>query len=232
MKKINIINAFWLLLLTPNFVFAQVPNDGIPDVVPGSFSRTNVTYFDPSSWTIKSEVFNSPDLTRDTGVVGFLNESVINSTRSLDQIPTFALAKFHWWLFSNVLHRAQRQYADCIAGIRENQLLLGESLIDGEMSPDRAVIDSVRDYEIPFEAIQRPEPGDKIYPPTKDDAIMHARAAIASVNGTVANRMLCEYVREAWRMRTAEKLKSLYSETQRLSATVLALKKRCGSRCR
>jgi len=93
-------------------------------------------------------------------------------------------------LFSQAIARAQRQYADCIGSIRELERVMGRPPIDGPSSPALEHINGVREYEVPFEAIQNTD--DPTEPPRRIDAVVHAIAAVDTANNIVAERKLCE----------------------------------------
>lgn len=184
----------FFLLLVPATAFGQVA-DGIPDPT-GTFTERTLCH--AANGFPVCEVVRVPDTVQDFAPVGFIENSPRDPGRTFDKIPTFFLAKFHYWLFSQALFRAQRQYADCVAGIREIQIAMNVSpVIDGDGSPLKEIVNTIREYEVPFEALQ------KNYAPTipanLEDAIVHVVAAVASVNLTVANRTVCEWSREAWR---------------------------------
>ena len=181
-----------LLLLLPVCVLAQVPNDGIPERA-GTTTPTNITYLD-STGTITSEVFLAPDIIDDFGPISYIGGSPIDNARIIDALPTFGIAKWHWWLFGFVtLPRAQRQYATCIGEIRAYQKLLGvRPLLDDPGSPLYAVITSVREYFVPFEPIQQIEEEDIHLPPDLERAKAHVGAALFTHNLTVFHLGLCK----------------------------------------
>lgn len=170
---------FSLLLLFPSVALAQVA-DGIPDPT-GTFTKTNVCFQSPNGPVC--EVFNAPDVTKDLSVVKPIEVSPRDPSRSFDNLPNFGIAKFHWWLFSQAIHRSQRYYSDCVSKITELQLLLGEPLIDSPSSVDYPGIVAVKEYEIPFEAIQNISGPDR--PPSLRDAIEHVKAAASTVNNII-----------------------------------------------
>lgn len=160
-------------------------DDGIPDPN-GQFSYSNVVYMDRFN-NLTSEYFRFPLLTRDFGEVGYIAESPLDPSRTLDSIPSFGLAKWHWWLFGfEVLPRVQRTYSDCVGQIKALQKLLRKTpLYDDPKSPTFSEVVATREYMVPFEPIQYYAGANVNLPPRREDAIAEARAAIASVNAGV-----------------------------------------------
>ncbi len=193
MKKMNKSCSIWVkgffsLLLFVTSVSAQVP-DGIPDPT-GKFVPTNICYQSFSGPTC--ETFSAPEVSKDISAVKAIVASPRDISRSFDNLPNYGLAKFHWWLFSQGIHRAQREYAECVAKISELQLLQGEPLIDSPDGVDYPGIVAIKEYEIPFEAIQNISGPDR--PPSLRDAIEHVKAAVATLNITVAAVFNCHQI--------------------------------------
>jgi hypothetical protein len=169
------------IFLLINFIFAQT-------VLPGQFQEVNVCY--EKQGEVISESFLAPVVAPDTGPVQFIALSPIDSGRQLNDIPSFGLAKWHWWLFAQQLFRAQRQYAGCVERIKQSQRFLGLSpLVDEPGSPVRDIIVAVREYEVPFDPVQNTS--NKNLPPSREIAIAHIQAAIAGVNLTVLHINAC-----------------------------------------
>lgn len=190
MKKL-----LFILLLIPTGALAQtLSEDGIP-LPTGETTPVNVCYTGEDGKVV-TEIFDSPEIEKDVGQVPFIDLSVIDPGRLIDDIPTFGLAKWHWWLFGfDILPRAQRQYAQCVERITVYEELLGWSLTTDGVWRERIL--SIMEYTVPFEPVQNPYSVKK--PPTKKHAIDHIKAAILGVNITVNETGLCtqyaEYLR-------------------------------------
>jgi len=190
-----------IVLLFPCFAQAQtiVPNTKIP---------VNITYLDDTGIII-SEKFESPAVIFDGNRhVDFIDASPIDPSRKIENIPTFGLAIWHHWLFSQQLFRSQREYADCVGGIKILQKLLNEKPLIDEGSIKDIVL-NIREYIVPFEPIQNMFSEDLDYslPATREDAINHIEAAIASVNVTVFHVGLCRQTLASYERRVRAKLK-------------------------
>jgi len=170
-----------ILAVLSIFLFGQT-------VVPGEFQEVNVCY--EQDGKVVSESFLAPVVTPDTGPVQPIAQSPIDPGREFAKIPSFGLARWHWWLFSQQLFRAQRQYAGCVERIKQSQRLLGLSpLVDEPGHSLHDIIMAVREYEVPFDPIQNPS--NKTLPPSRELAIAHVEAAVSSVNLTVLHTGLC-----------------------------------------
>lgn len=202
------------IFLIPLIASAQVP-DGLPDPVSGKFSPVNVCY-QASSGPV-CEVFNAPEVAKDLSPTKFVELSPRDPSRTFEAIPSFGLAKFHWWIFSQGLFRAQREYTDCIGAIRELQRVMGLSLIDSASSPLLPAIENIRSYEVPFEAIQNIEDVGK--PPSLRDAIEHVKAAVASLNITIAGRLSCQYMLTAVRIQFDVWLKNNFKKRKKMKGS-------------
>lgn len=179
------------LLLAETTVQAQVIGDGLPERA-GTTTPVNICYT-KADRSVVCERFAAPDILRDFADVTYIGASPIDVLRLIESLPTFGLAKFHWWLFGfEVLPHAQTDYARCIGEIRAYQRLLHLSpKIDDPASPLYALIMQIEHYIVPFEPIQR-FAYDTSGPPGLEEAKAHARAAIDSVNITVYNTGLCK----------------------------------------
>lgn len=157
-------------------------------VVPNEFQEVNVCY--EQDGQLVSESFMAPTVVPDDGPVQPITQSPIDPGRQFANIPSFGLARWHWWLFSQQLFRAQRQYAGCVERIKQSQRLLGLSpLVDEPGHPLHDIILAVREYEVPFDPIQNPS--NKELPASRELAIAHVEAAAYSVNLTVAHTQAC-----------------------------------------
>ena len=161
----------------------------------GTAREVNVTYWDEASNTIVSEVFNAPDVEYIDGVHVVQITGPALGAGSLFDLPTFALAKFHWWVFGFVLlPEAQRQYADCIGHIKgwqkRNHL---SPLIDEPGHSLYPYVLAVRQYQVNFDNFQSQFGAlfDPSRPPTKDEAIIDANAALQTFNDTVHHVNAC-----------------------------------------
>lgn len=173
-----------LTILLTSAVNAQVPNDGIPEPDRDNPEYRLLTYFDGVQNT--TEYLPVPTLIRDFGDVGFIAESPNGPDRDFDALPTFTLARWHWWLLGfDVLGRNQRQFSDVIGEIKGYQRLLGETpLVDEPGSQYYDVIIAVREYLVPFEPVTTYSPDKWKYLPGKQEQIDHLKAAVASINVT------------------------------------------------
>lgn len=177
-----------------SIVHAQTLNDGIPEP-----DRANPEYrlltFRNDAGNFDFEYLPVPTLIRDFGKVGFIDVSPSDPNRNFDNLPTYTLARWHWWLFGfEVLPRVQRQFGEVIAEIKTYQKLCGDTvMIDDPRSPVYTEIISVRDYLVPFEPVTTTN---KEHPyaflATKQEQIEHLKAAVFSVNLTVFYRGLYE----------------------------------------
>lgn len=120
----------------------------------------------------------------------FLSESAVAPGASINDIPTVGLAMEHWWMSFELLMKAQREYASCVAGINENLLRLGQTcLLDQPCNPLYDTVLTIREYWIPFNIASYPT---YPIPPTKEVFLDHFRAGMASVNQAVYHVGLCE----------------------------------------
>lgn len=199
----------WVLLIAfAKFAMAEPPlGDGIPLPSKTKFFTVNLCYTNDSGEPV-CEKATLPELEGDFGRVGGIFASPIDARRMLETLPTYALARFHWWVFgADILPRAQRQYADCVGRIRAYQELLKISpLIDGPSSPLLPVVEAVREYRVPMDPIQR-ENGLADGPPTREDAVRHAIAAADTVNVTSANTALCEVMAHFFKKKVQRRMR-------------------------
>lgn len=187
-----------MILSLSRGVWAQVIGDGIPEIDrKATPSVINVTYTGENGQLVR-EPFKVPVTIPDFGDVSYITGSTQDPSRDFFKIPTFGLAKFHWWLFgSDVLPRAQRQYADCVGEIKGYQKLLGMSpLIDDPSSPLYHIVTTIREYVVPFDAVQHVDIRDGSVPPDLFSAQVHAEASVFSVNLTVYHKGLCRQTAE------------------------------------
>lgn len=183
----RIIFALLIALALADIAHGQ---DGIPAPDRGKLFEINMCYETEAGQNVCTTE-RLPELIRDFGPVVYLNASPLGSNRPLSALPTYALARYHHWLFSEVLQRSQRQYADCVGRVRAYQTLLGVyPRIDDADSPRLLEVNSVREYLVPMDPIQNKEDVTRL--PRKRDAIEHAEAAIASINERVYFTGLCE----------------------------------------
>jgi len=182
--KLNFIILFFLIPLN---VLAQVP-DGLPDPTENKI-EINMCYEDTDGKAV-CDVFKIPEVTKDNSRVQLVENSPRDPNRTFDKIPNFGLAKFHWWVFSQGINRAQREYSDCIARISEIQKILKEPQIDDENLFDQSFIEGLKEYEIPFEAIQNTR--NISNPPSLEDAIEHVKAAVVGLNLMVYANIGCQ----------------------------------------
>lgn len=213
----KIISLISFILLSS--VALAVEPDGIPNVVPNSFTPVNVCYTADSGEVIH-EIFNSPNVSLDKGPVSMLLLSPIDAARSFMRIPSFGLAKWHWWVVSQGIFRAQREYTDCVGAIREHNIILKEMKFDAPNSPFTPGIDSIREYEVPFEAIQNTF--NPTTPPRKEDAIQHLIAAIATFNSGVAHVQACKSYLDSKKVLTQKKIKKYESDIKSLKRRLAA----------
>jgi hypothetical protein len=191
----------FLLLVTPATAHAQSgpPQGEVLDMLyfPGTRTSTNVTYFDENTQSIVSEEFLAPDIfyINNRPVKQISQAQFAAQGETFQDLPTFALAKWHWWLIGFVLlPEAQRQYADCVGQIKAFQKLHGLSpLIDAPPFPLAIIVESIRQYTVPFDNFQSQFGAffDPLRPPTKQEAIVDAEAALMSYNVTVHHVGLC-----------------------------------------
>lgn len=169
---------------------------------------TNVVYTNHNG-EIVSEIFDAPETIVKNGPVPYVFESTTDPGRIVDNLPDYPIARWHWWLFGFVLlPTAQKQYAECVGKIKAYQELLGETpLIDGEGSIWKATIESIREYLVPFDAIQRPSWHPRDVPPTLQDAKDHVVAAIIGYNNTVYHTGLCHYTAAYYKSLVVERIR-------------------------
>jgi hypothetical protein len=178
---------------------AQVVGDGFPERA-GTTTDVNLCYTDVADDSVKCEIFAAPDIIRDFASPGYIGNSPLDAQRLIEDLPTFGLAKFHYWLFGfETLPHAQKDYARCVGEIRAYQSLLGISpLIDEPGSPLYDTVNSVMHYLVPFEPVQRFY-GDLRKPAGIEETKIHAIAAIQSHNITVYHVGLCRQTAENFR---------------------------------
>ncbi len=182
--------VFFTGLVFPSFGYAQL--EGFPSPSRSKFFEINLCYSDKNDATV-CEAKKLPELVRNFGNVGYIDASPLDPTRNVANLPNYALARYHWWFLGfDVLPRVQRQYSDCVERVKVYQELLGISpLIDAPGTDSRALVDSIREYLVPMDAIQRYD-ADFTKAPGLADAIGHAQAAIDSINVTVFYKHVCE----------------------------------------
>lgn len=193
MSKLSIVSIVLSCLLAAVLAFV------------GSADAQVISYSTPEGETVV-EACKAPMFDTRTIPLEPLTISPLGSGRTLQDIPTFCLAKWHHWLSDILLKRAQVAYSDCVGDIKSSQRRLGMfPLIDEEGSPLKATVESVRDYEVPFEPIQfNPDAnaGDPIQTlegaklPTRKDAISHFEAGLFGYNGTLAHLAGCRAAAE------------------------------------
>lgn len=203
------------LCLLPAVVQAQVPNDGFPDRT-GKTAPVNLTYTN-SAGAVVSESFAAPILTQDFGKVGYLSPSPIDADRTIERLPTYGLARFHWWMFGfEILPHSQRDFSKCLGENRAYESLLGMTpKLDEPGSPLYSSIRDIEHYQVPFEAMQRFD-NNFSKPPGIEEAKAHARVAIDSINLTVAHRIACETRAESLRAKLVAERSALLAEIARL----------------
>lgn len=159
---------------------------------------TNVVYTDTQGQLV-SEIFHAPEVIIKYGPMSYLTESNTDPGRMIANLPNYGIARWHWWLFGFVLlPQAQKEYGACVDQIKTYQQLLGEyPLIDDELHPAALTIVSVRDYQVPFDALQNHL--DVTKPPTLVDAKAHTEAALFSYNITVYHIQLCHGTRDYYK---------------------------------
>ena len=211
-------HLIFLLSFLPAVVWAQVPNDGFPDRT-GKTAAVNLVYTDKAGKLV-SESFAAPVLQQDFGKVGYLSASAIDADRTIERLPTYGLARFHWWLFGfEILPHSQRDFSKCLGENRAYEELLNISpKLDEPGSPIYLAIRDIEHYQVPFEAMQRFD-NDFSKPPGLEEAKAHARVAIDSINLTVANRIACE-------ARATVLKNKLIAERAALQAEIARLKRR------
>lgn len=194
----SIVWGFCCILFAAAVLFAATVAEGqLVEEMPGvlyvdrtNTTPTNVTY--TKNGQIVSEVFHAPEVVAVHNPVSFLTFSTNNPEREIDAIPTYGLARWHWWLTGFVLlPMAQKQYGECVAQIKVYQELVGHTpAIDAPNSVLHGIIVSVRDYQVPFDALQNHQT--KTLPPTIEDAKAHFAAALVSYNINVYHIGLCK----------------------------------------
>lgn len=170
-----------------------------PEIV----TPTNITSWNPDTQQIESPIFYTPFTEYiNNRPITYIPQAVFaQQGETLDDLPTYALAKFHWWLFGFVfLPEGQRQYADCVGGIKFAQELMDDTpLVDQPGHPAYEFVKAVRQYQVPFDAIQNFF--DVSLPPTLEDGIAHAKAALATLDNTVFHVHACLQTRYDWKRR-------------------------------
>lgn len=127
----------------------------------------------------------------------------------IDDIPTAGLAAEHWWLSFELLMKGQREYAACVAGIRENQMRIRHKyppeqwstqgvscLIDDPCSSLYQLILTIREYWVPFGIVEN---FTEQKPPTVESYRAHFAAGISGLNQVIEHRDLCRQGLELWR---------------------------------
>jgi len=123
----------------------------------------------------------------------FLTESSALPGATADDLPSAGLAMEHWWLSFEILMKAQREYAACVAGINENLTRLGQKcLIDQPCHPLYNTVMVIREYWVPSNIVGNIQYSDNITSPRKEDYIAHFKAGIESVNQAVYHVGLCK----------------------------------------
>jgi hypothetical protein len=210
--------AFMLLLAVACLGFALIISAGLSHaqtIVPNSFTSTEVCYkkdkYNSSGvWAgfkHTCEKFNAPTVLFETDTpVKYIDASPLDPSRDVFNLPTFALAEFHWWIFDVERERSQQQYAECVGQIKLAQEFLGEyPLIDDPIHPLHARITSVRNYVVPFNPIN---------PRTLDSARANAHAAIGTVNLNVYETGLCKSTLAQYKQRVFIKLQNANKRTR------------------
>lgn len=176
MKRALILAAF-----VATECFAQ---DGLPEPDRERAFRINICYTDQQD-VERCELSELPELIRDFGEVGYLSTSPLENGRSIENLPNYPIARYHWWLLGfDVLPRLQRKIADTVGQIRVYQTLLGiYPRIDDPDSPRLPLVNALREYLVPMDALQNAS--NPARQPRLEDAITHSRAAIYSINERV-----------------------------------------------
>lgn len=196
------------IVLFSSIIHAQ---DGIPE--PDRSIPPTYRFFTFSeNGTNKIERNIVPEIIRDFGEVGYISKSTIDSSRSIEDIPNFHLTEFHWWLFGfEILPRAQRQFADLIGEIKGYQRLLGHTvLIDDPQSPFYTIIIGVREYLVPFKAVETDYEFNETLLPDLAHMKQHTLAALDSINTTVFFKGMFKPIRDEYKKQVIEKIRVEY----------------------
>lgn len=184
---------WWNVLVIGIFVsVAEGQESSLPSVVPGAFTPVNLCW---TEGTVAApggsvcDLFFAPVVAPAFGPVQFVDKSPIDPSRDILNFPNFPLAAYHHWLFSQLLFRAQRQYAQCIGELNVYNKLRGAPAVDAPGQPLYELIQTIREYEVPFHAIASLYPH---RPPTLEEAKAHASVALDTYNITVAHVHLCK----------------------------------------
>lgn len=156
-------------------------------------TSTNICFTDEKTLKTICQKFTAPDITFTPYFPPqYISASPTDPARTPNRIPNYGLAAYHHWIFDTQQKRAQRWYAACIERIKVFQQLMGvpyPELIDSPTSSLYPTIVSLRDYQVPFNAIATTNPE---RPPTRLEAIEHVKAAVDSNNLIVYHLGLCE----------------------------------------
>lgn len=116
-------------------------------------------------------------------------------------LPNAGLAAEHHWMSFEILMKAQREYAACVAGINENLRRLGATcMIDQPCNSLYQTVMDVREYWVPSLVVA---PVWEVAAPSKQTFIDHFEAGIIGVNRVVYHTGLCNQTLE-W-IRTVKK---------------------------
>lgn len=188
---LGVVAALIISFLLFGLVRLAAAQDGLPEPDRSNLFTVNLCYTNELEEAV-CEPFSFPSLIRDFGPIGYITASPEGAGRDLLRLPTYAIARYHHWVFSEVLSRIQRDIAGCVDRIGLVQELVGyRPIIDSPYSPRLIEVVSQRDYLVPMDPIQRAD-GDYTKPPRLSDAIEHVIAAIYSINERVYYLGLCE----------------------------------------
>jgi hypothetical protein len=124
----------------------------------------------------------------------FLTVSAFSLGGRPSDLPTAGLAAEHHWLSFEILMKAQREYAACVAAINENLKRLGATcMIDEPCNSLYQTVMDVREYWVPALVVS---PVFELSAPTKQTFIDHFEAGIIGVNNTVYHVGLCNQTLE------------------------------------
>lgn len=227
--------AFIFLLLA---MIATAARGETPTVTSDPPTPTVVCYYNPTLSQTLCPIFQTPHLLIPTSPSTHIANSPIDASRLLSSLPNYPLAAFHHWLFGFPLQsQAQRQYAGCIESINLLLSLIDPahpSPIDIPSSPEYDTITTIRDYLVPFQAIQNLS--NPTLPPTLKDAISHTEAAISSYNVTVDYLEACTIRKNSLISQFKSQLETRFASQIALVSTLQqqlqTLKYKCGKKCR
>jgi hypothetical protein len=124
----------------------------------------------------------------------FLTVSAFSLGGRPSDIPTAGLAAEHHWMSFEILMKAQREYAACVAAINENLRRLGaKCMIDQPCNSLYDTVMDIREYWVPFNIVS---PVWENTAPSKQTFIDHFEAGIIGVNTTVYHVGLCNQTLE------------------------------------